>query len=726
MKNNKTEKGEQIIVSVLLFAVLLMNSSAVFGQKEDLTVLDEWINWNHSGHMLMRFINKQGFDYLDIRDEEVSKYRTKTDWIKRQEKVKEIFGKIVGPFPEKTPLNPRITGILKKDGYRVEKIIYESMPEFYVTACLFIPDGIKGKRPAVIYVSGHTDNAFREPAYQIFILNLVKKGFIVFAIDPIGQGEREQYYDTEKKTTIIRGGVETHSYVGNQCFISGSSLAKYFTWDIIRGVDYLATKREVDIDNIGIAGRSGGGTQSAYGAALDDRIKAAAPEAYITSQRRMLEAVGHQDAESNIYNAIENGIEHADYITVRAPKPMMIVTTTRDYFSIQGARETYKEALKAYKTFGKPENLLMAEDDNKHSTTKSNRESVYRLFQKFLNLPGNPDEEEIEVMKEEELYVTTTGQVASSLGGETVFSINKKETEKLLNRINDSRKNIKKHLDNVKEKARELSGYSTPVSGSEPVFCGRYQRNGYCVEIYVLQGEGDYVIPLLLFVPDKCDNAPAVIYIHPEGKTAEASAGGEIEQLVKRGFIVAAPDLIGIGETENKIGRYKEHVVDYTTVLIGRSLVGIRAGDVVRTVNFLKTVSNVNSKEISAVSFGELGPVLLHAAAFDKSIKRTILINSPVSYRSVVMNEFYKVKFSSTVAGALTAYDLPDLIGCIAPRKVVLAGLKDQMLESASVELIEQELAFPRTVYSHKEASENLKITSSYESLNSIVEWCFE
>jgi cephalosporin-C deacetylase-like acetyl esterase len=714
------------VIAAFLILSVFINASPAFSQQEDFQILNKWIRWSDSGSLLINHLNKQAGDYCDLRNREIAQLRTASDWTKRQGKVRDILAKLCGPFPEKTPLNPRITGTLQKDGYRVEKVIYESMPQFYVTACLFIPDGIKGKRPVVIHVSGHTVTGFREPSYQIFFLNLVKKGFIVFAIDPISQGERLQTYDEQKKTSIIGAGVDEHSYIGNQCFISGSSLAKYFIWDIVRGVDYLVTRKEVDTANIGIAGRSGGGTQSAYAAAFDQRIKASAPEAFITSQRRLLESVGAQDAESNIYHSIANGIDHADLIEVRAPRPMMIVTTTRDYFSIQGARETHKEALGAYKAFGKPENLLMAEDDAIHSSTRNNRESVYRFFQNFLNLPGNPTEENVEVLKPEELTVASAGQVSSSFGGESVFSLNKKETANLFDKLESSRINIEDHLKNVNASAQKISGYVSPGKGSGAVFCGRYRRGDYCIEMYVIKGEGNCVIPLLLFVPDHRNKSAAVIYIHPEGKNAESSSEGQIDQLVKRGFIVAAPDLIGIGETENKAGRYKIHLVDYATVLLGRSLVGIRAGDVARIADFLRTIPNVDSERLGAVAIGEMGPILLHAAAFDKSIKQIVLLSSPISYRSIVMNPFYKVKFSTAVPGALASYDLPDLIGCIAPRKIVLADLKDQMLEPASEELIKQELEFPRSVYSFRKVPENMKIVSSHESLASIVEWCFE
>ena len=226
----------------------------------------------------------------------------------------------VGPFPEKTPLNAKVTGVVKKDGFRIEKVIYESMPNVYVTACLFIPDGKAKNRPAIIQVSGHGFPAFRSPGTQKQLYNLVKRGFIVFAIDPFGQGERLQYWDDVKKVSMMgTSPTSEHSYFGNQMFISGISPIRYFIWDGIRGVDYLLTRKEVDPERIGIFGCSGGGTQTTFIAALDERIKAAVPGCYITGFRRLLESIGPQDAEQNLYHGVLNGITHADLLEVRAP-----------------------------------------------------------------------------------------------------------------------------------------------------------------------------------------------------------------------------------------------------------------------------------------------------------------------------------------------------------------------------------------------------------------------
>jgi hypothetical protein len=214
--------------------ILLCRPHILFTQQENLNVLDRWIEWSDGGNMLIRHLNRQAFEYLDARDSEVALLRTREDWEKRQQLVRGILMNIVGPFPEKTPLNARVTGTIRKEGYRMEKVIYESMPGFPVTGMLYVPNGGRGRRPAILYVSGHYQNAFRSEPYQVMILNLVKKGFIVFAIDPVSQGERIQIYDPETAESFIGPTTREHSYLGHQCFISGSSLAKYFVWDGIR------------------------------------------------------------------------------------------------------------------------------------------------------------------------------------------------------------------------------------------------------------------------------------------------------------------------------------------------------------------------------------------------------------------------------------------------------------------------------------------------------------
>jgi hypothetical protein len=323
-----------------------------------------------------------------------------------------------------------------------------------------------------------------------------------------------------------------------------------------------------------------------------------------------------------------------------------------------------------------------------------------------------------------------------------IFDINKKETEKLIEKLEKSRKDIDNHLLDIKVKAKDISGYITPSGEAEKAFInGRYQREGYTVGKYAICGEGDYAIPMLLFVPD--DNIkkhPALIYLNPQGKVTDAKQGGEIEKLVRRGYIVAAADVIGIGETKNTAAR--GHTSGYTAVMIARSVVGIQTGDIIRVADYLKSREDVEQSKIGAVGINEMCIPLIHAAAFDPSIKNIILFGSPISFRTIAMNRIfrigltkyektvkghpYEVDFSWGVAGVLTGYDLPDLIGCMAPRKVAMSDLKDHSLEAASRELISHEMSFPLSVYAYKGVPENIKITSSEETSGDLVDWCFK
>ena len=713
-------------------------------EAENLNVFQQWIKWNNPGSLAITHLTRQAEDYYTTRDEVIAKLKTKGDWQKRQQAVKNKLKEIIGPFPKKEALNPEITGIIQKEGYRIEKIIYEPVPGYYETGCLYIPDNIKGKAPAILNGFGHDQASFREEYYQVIITNLVKKGMIVFAIDPLGQGEHVQYYNPDIKFSAIGYSVIEHCYFGNVCFLAGVSSAKHFIWDGMRAIDYLLTRKEVDPENIGVTGFSGGGTLTSYLMAFDERVKVAIPCSWPTAYRRLIETKGVGDAETVLINALPKGITFEDLLEVRSPKPTLMTFTSRDeYLCLQGALDALREAKKAYASFGKEDNLQLVEDDAKHSLTPKIRLAMYAFFQKHFNLSGSPAEEKTDLPTVEELTVTPTGQIATYKDGKMIFDLNKAESQKLIQNLEQSRKNIAEHLKKVKIKAKKISGFKTPFMDNKGTFMnGKYQRNGYTVQLDAIAGEnGDYAIPILLFKPDDNLEHPAVVYLHSEGKVTDAEPGGEIEKLVKKGYIVAAADVLGVGETKHTAGR--GHQLGYTAVLIGRSMIGIQAGDIIRVVNYLKNRNDVNPLKIGAVAFNEMCPALIHAAAFDSSINNISLIGSLISYQSVAMNRFYRIgvtkrpgsddywhpfeiDFTWGIASVLTAYDLPDLMGCIAPRKIVLADSRDPMLEAASTEMIDKELEFPRSVYSSVKAPGNLRILKKMDDLASMVHWGFE
>lgn len=702
------------IPCLFLALIVAFSSGADTEAAEDLRVLHGWIEWSNGGAMLLEHLNSEAFRHLDQRDRVIAGLQSAEDWQRRQRQAYETLLDIVGPFPERTPLNARVTGVVTKQDYRVEKIVFESMPEYYVTAALFIPNHLTEKHPAILNVIGHSTASFRRDIYQVVILNLVKKGFIVLAMDPYGQGERIDYFDAEKGASTVGGSTAIHSYIGNQMFLTGVSLGRYFAWDGIRAIDYLLTRDEVDPERIGVTGLSGGGTQTSYISIFDDRVKAAAPSCYITGFRRLLESIGPQDAEQNFYHAVARGLTHADFLEVRAPRPTLIVATTRDFFSIQGARETYAEANKAYAAMGHEDHMLLSEDDYEHGFTVKNRQATYAFFQRFLDLPGDAADEPVEALSAEELNVTPTGQLATSFKGRTLFDVHKVTADRLAADLEASRLQTDRHLQQVQRDAKTLSGFKPVERAGDVVFRGRYQRQGYTVERLALAGEGDTIIPLLAFVPEGHGPHPAVLWLHADGKEADAAPGGAIEKWVRRGRLVLAPDVLGVGESRNTVIDYP-FAAHYGAILVGRSLPGLQAGDIVRVVRYARQREDVDSQGIIALARGMLCPALLHAAAFESGICGIVLERPLLSYHLVAAHRFYKYDMHATVAGALTAYDLPDLMACCAPRRLVIIDPVDHLGEPATPSLIEAQYALPFDVYRARNASNDIFRVGSLE-----------
>lgn len=694
---------------IISLAVMILFGDYGAKAQENLSVFNGWQKFTNAKNSLYQDLARQAYGQLHARHEKVSGIHSLNDWKVRQQWVKKTLTDLVGPFPEKTPLNAKVTRVIEQEGYRIEDILYESQPGFYVTASLLLPAGLKGTAPAIVYCSGHTANGYKDPVYQHVILNLVKKGFIVFAFDPVGQGERFQYFDPGTGKPTIVSPTHQHSYPGAQAFITGSSQARYEIWDGIRAVDYLLTRKEVDPDRIGITGRSGGGTQSAYIAAFDDRIYAAAPENYITSFRRLLEAIGPQDAEQNFYHEIAGGLDLADLLELRAPKPTLMITTTRDFFPIQGAMETEKEVSPIFRAYGKAADFYRVEYDTVHASNKKNRESMYAFFQKYLRNPGDSTDLDVELLSKGELQVTKTGQVATSLkGAETVFSLNLKDAKVCEDKLRVLRKDLPGYLPKMLTAAKTLSGYREPAKFHEPVFTGRYQKNGYVIEKHFVKGEGDYVIPYLLMIPAK-PNGKAVICLGAEGKKEEL-ANGDIEWFVKRGYTVLAPDLLGVGELGG--GTYKgdsfiknaSYGEWYLSILTGRSIVGMRAGDVVRLARLLKRDHRIDA--VYGLARGGMTSPLLYAAAFDSAIGRVLLIRPCSSYRSVVMNPLYDASLIyGAVAGALPAYDLPDLAGSLAPRKLMMVDVLDGAGKPMDEQTRKADISVIQAAYDNRKAS---------------------
>ncbi|MGE0609339.1 MAG: alpha/beta hydrolase family protein, partial [Pirellulales bacterium] len=249
-----------------------------------------------------------------------------------QDRIRQCFG----PEPERTPLNPRVTGVVDREEYTIEKVIFESRPGLLVTANLYIPKGRKFPLPGVVGSCGHSANGKAIDAYQSFVQSLARLGYVTLIFDPIGQGERMQYVDANWQPR--RGvGTSEHLHAGNQQVVVGEFFGAWRAWDGIRALDYLLTREEVDPRHVGITGNSGGGTMTTWLCGLEKRWTMAAPGCFVTTFRRNLENELPADTEQCPPRALALGLDHSDFLAAMAPKPVIILAKERDYFDARGA-----------------------------------------------------------------------------------------------------------------------------------------------------------------------------------------------------------------------------------------------------------------------------------------------------------------------------------------------------------------------------------------------------
>ena len=666
-------------LSVYVFIAFLLQSTFSFSQINDPSVFhsnrgeeSKWLLYKNNNQALYKIITNEAFQLLDERSEQIAKLNTKDDWINYQSNLKTKVFTSLQHF-KKTPLNVQVTGKIERETFWVEKILFESQPDFFVTGCLFIPKNIQIPAPAIIYCSGHTELGFRSDVYQHVILNLVEKGFVVYGMDPIGQGERLQYVNHETGKSKIGSSTKEHTFAGVQMLLTGTSLSDYFIWDGVRTVDFLLTRKEIDPERIGSTGRSGGGTQSAMIAAYDNRIYAAAPECYITTFKRLLQSIGPQDAEQNPFHAIKLGFDHPDFLHLRAPLPSLIITTTHDFFSQQGARECFVEAQKSYAAFGNSENIEIIEDYGEHESTKNNREAMYAFFQKHLKLKGNNLDVEVELFKPEELWVTKTGQLQSSDIGKTTFQLNQE---------NYSKKGIPKNQ--LKEKIMEFSGINFDNKLTTAVYTGKYLTEKLEIKKYFLESsKNEFALPVYVVKNDNSTSDKVLLWISSDGKKSVIE-NEKISQLLDKGYTIVSPDLPGIGELFDPEfsgdGFISGVPFNYTfgAHLVGKSIPGIQAEAINLAVQFIKKEKDLNAKPIYAWAENEVCSSFLHYLVFENPFKEVTLLNPLKSYKNLIETEYYDPKQAYyVVPGSLPFYDFEDLISFLPKENIEIITEED-------------------------------------------------
>ncbi len=345
----------------------------------------------------------------------------------RQRRLRREFIKNLGGLPSsENPLKAKVVGKVECDGFRIEKVIFQSRPNVFVTANLYLPDGITKPRGAVQFLCGHHESAKHTPEYQTVCLYLVKAGLVVLAQDPVGQGERYSYYEKKIDKMTIHATCPDHDHAGSQTLAVGDSLARYFVHDAMRGIDYLCSRPEVDPKKIGVTGNSGGGTQTSLMMLCDKRVAAAAPGTFIMNRQSYMYSGQAQDAEQIWPGVSALGLDHEDILLMMTPKPVCVLAVKYDFFPIEGTRRTVQRCKRFWKICGKAGGLDIVEDTFTHSYTRNLARAGAEFFSKnLLGKKVTVKDKDVEPIEGSKLWCTKSGQVRGEIkGAKFVFEEN--------------------------------------------------------------------------------------------------------------------------------------------------------------------------------------------------------------------------------------------------------------------------------------------------------------
>lgn len=657
----------------MICRLLLLAAVSAAAPDEDLSCLKA--GPEAPSAILYARLQQEAYAALDRRGARFEQLQTPDGIREYQNRLREFFVRQLGGFPERTPLNAQIVGTLPAEGYRIEKVIFESQPQHHVTANLYLPEG-QGPFPGVLVSSGHSRTAKVADYNQRFGIALVQHGMAALCYDPIGQGERSQILTADGQPQFP-GTTTEHFLIGVGSIVVGANTATYRIWDAMRAIDYLESRPEIDAKRIGFTGCSGGGTLTSYVMALDDRVTCAAPACYLTNFRRLVETIGPQDAEQNIFGQLAFGMDQPDYVLMRAPRPTLISATTGDFFDIAGAWDNFRQAKRVYGRLGFPERIDLVEGSGGHGVPPENLAAIAQWMRRWLvGQDGPVSGAEISVQPENELLCTERGQVLLLPGERSVFDLNLVREEKLA--VERRKFWADKSPDEARRSIRAKVGVRAlaDIPHATCENAGRIDRQGYHIDKLVLHTDSHVPLPALAFYPEE-PREDAWLYVHEGGKLADAAPGGPIEKLVKEGYVVVTVDLPGQGETaaENPDALLGDWKSFYLAYLLGKSYVGIHTEDILAVGRFVATYQTDTPRQVRLAGVGQAGISVLHAAALEPELFTSLTLQGmPASWSSLVGQSVPAGRLASTVHGALEVYDLPDLVNLAGHDRVTLTS----------------------------------------------------
>lgn len=647
-----------------IFTVLLVSGCClghVYAQQND-HILD----WK-AGTTLYHFVTERLHEQYRLRDSTLHAALDAETVPAYQQGCIKRYLDILGQFPAKTPLHPEITGTLRRNGYRIDKLTYESFPAHHVTANLYVPDG-KGPFPGLLFFCGHEATAKATATYQQTAIRLARGGFVVLSIDPISQGERFQITDRNGKPET-RGGTTAHTLLGAGSNLAGTSVVAYQIWDNERGLDYLCSLPEVDTSRLGCLGNSGGGTQTAYFLPYDARIKVAVVCSYVTRRERTLELLGPQDGCQWLPGESEAALDISDYLVMFAPKPVLILAGRYGFVDFNGTMDVYRELKSVYGSLGHPEKVGLFASDNGHGIQTQKQLAAVKWFRRwFYGSDLISDSLPPAMLSAHALQVTRTGQVNGD------FPHEKNIQDANLALADQTAASRKRMLDEYtprryRDMLRKAIAYEAGGSRVDTQHMGTFQQGPYHFVKLILRRPGMPPLPCLYGRLDiRTVSGKLWILLDDHGKGHTMEEDSLLQATARLGYDVLAPDLRGFGETSDNPdmndAKYLNsgYRCDMLSLFIGKPIPTQRAEDIRTLTLFYAGMLGKYPDSLMIRATGKTAEPALIAACLNPRITRVELLSQIHSFYQLLHHPMMKDQYDYVIPGVLKYFDLPDLV----------------------------------------------------------------
>ena len=595
---------------------------------------------------------------------------TKEELAARQASVRASVLSSIGGFPEKTPLNAKTIARIRRDGYSVEKVLFESRPRHYVTAHLFLPDEAKFKPPYPGAVSpcGHSLAGKNAPWYQRVGVTGAKLGVATLVYDPIEQGERRQRRDGRATWSTT----QEHNRIGSRAALLGWDTAQFRIWDGIRACDYLASRPEVDSKCLGVTGLSGGGTLSSYLNALDNRYAAGAPAGFLSTVRDVFDNCGPQDAEQVLFGQLKYGFNHLGIVCLRAPSPVMLVATHGDFFPFMGTIDTFENSRRIYSMLGAEPQVELMETAGPHHWYESTRNAAMLWIRRWaggdtsawptdrtalrrldLGFEYNAANSGLAFDAPETKNVTATGFVMDMPGARSVYDV----MNDAVGKIDAARAVPTPTAIRAISGIRPLSSLSAAPIAERRTVAG----DGVATRLILSRDDDLIPVPLVAFLPAKTVGDPVLIFT--DG--TRDSMADEVRRLLAQGRAVAVAEMRGFGETAKSghpfygLKRADEELA-HLAYSMGENLAARRAEDAALAARHFAVLAG--TERVALVASGAAAIPAAHAFALERRLFSSFEVKSaPPSWHEAMADPDKPLFIADIIRGALPVYDWTEL-----------------------------------------------------------------